>query len=106
MQINLDGQSIPVRKLKGTDTTLDLSRKKLRDASAIVLATLLRHNTSLTSPYTPCMTRYRRHSSHNTSDTKLGIVDLNIKWVHRRNNKWRCCHGDGSAEGWRSTKHL
>ena len=49
MQVNLDGQSLPVRKLKGTDTTLDLSRKKLRDASAIVLAALLRHNTSLTS---------------------------------------------------------
>ena len=49
MQVNLDGQSLPVHKLKGTDTTLDLSRKKLRDTSAIVLAALLRHNTRLTS---------------------------------------------------------
>ena len=48
-QINLDGQSLPVRKLKGTDAKMDLSRKKLRDLSAIVIAALLRDNGSLTS---------------------------------------------------------
>lgn len=38
-----------MRKLKGTNAKIDLSRKKLRDPSAIVIAALLRNNASLTS---------------------------------------------------------
>ena len=49
----MDGFSLPVRELRGLDSaaveSLDLSRKKLRDASAIVIAACLRGNSCLTS---------------------------------------------------------
>jgi hypothetical protein len=53
--VNLDGHALPVRELRGglpdreKVASLDLSRRKLRDASAIVIAALLRSNTDLTS---------------------------------------------------------
>ena len=48
--MNLDGFALPVKKLKGTDPveTLDLSRKRLWVPSAIVIASLIGVNGSLT----------------------------------------------------------
>ena len=50
MQVNLDGYALPIKKLKGTEPveSLDLSGKKLRVASAIVIASLISVNGSLT----------------------------------------------------------
>ena len=49
-QVNLDGSALPVKKLKGTDPVeaLDLSCKSLKVASAVVIASLIRANASLT----------------------------------------------------------
>ena len=49
--MNLDGFALPVKKLKGTDpvTSLDLSRKGLGVASAVVIGALIGANTALTS---------------------------------------------------------
>ena len=46
----MDGFALPVKKLKGTDPveTLDLSRKGLREPSAIMIASLIGVNASLT----------------------------------------------------------
>ena len=48
--MNLDGFALPVKKLKGTDTveTLDLSGKNVGVASAVVIASLISVNGSLT----------------------------------------------------------
>ena len=48
--MNLDGYALPIKKLKGTETveSLDLSGKKLRVASAIVIASLISVNGALT----------------------------------------------------------
>ena len=48
--MNLDGYALPIKKLKGTESveSLDLSGKGLRVASAIVIASLIRDNGSLT----------------------------------------------------------
>ena len=50
-EINLDNFALPVKKLKGTDPveSLDLSQKGLAVASAIVIASLIGANGSLTS---------------------------------------------------------
>ena len=49
--MNLDGFALPVKKLKGTDPveTLDLSSKGLGVSSAIVIASLIGVNGSLTT---------------------------------------------------------
>ena len=49
-QVNLDGFALPVKKLKGTEPvdTLDLSDKNLKVASAVVIASLIGVNGSLT----------------------------------------------------------
>ena len=49
--MNLDGYALPIKKLKGTEPveSLDLSRKGLGVASAIVIASLISDNASLTS---------------------------------------------------------
>ena len=49
--MNLDGYALPIKKLKGTEPveSLDLSGKNLRVASAIVIASLISVNGSLTS---------------------------------------------------------
>ena len=49
--MNLDGFALPIKKLKGTDPveSLDFSNKGLRPASAIVIASLIGDNASLTS---------------------------------------------------------
>ena len=49
--MNLEGFPLPVKKLKGTDPVeaLDFSRQKLRLASAVVIAALIRVNRTLTS---------------------------------------------------------
>ena len=52
--MNLDGYALPIKKLKGTEPikklkSLNLSGKKLRVASAIVIASLISVNGSLTS---------------------------------------------------------
>ena len=49
--MNLDGFALPVKKLKGTDPveTLDLSGKNLGVASAVVIASLISVNGTLTS---------------------------------------------------------
>ena len=51
MQVNLDGYTLPIKKLKGTEPveSLDVSSKGLGVASAIVIASLIRDNASLTS---------------------------------------------------------
>ena len=51
MQVNLDGYALPIKKLKGTEPVelLDLSNKGLGVASAIVVASLIRDNASVTS---------------------------------------------------------
>ena len=51
VQVNLDGYALPIKKLKGTEPveSLDLSGKKLGVASAIVIASLISVNGSLTS---------------------------------------------------------
>ena len=50
VQANLDGYALPIKKLKGTEPvkSLDLSGKKLGVASAIVIASLISVNGSLT----------------------------------------------------------
>jgi len=50
-EVNLDGLSLPIKKLKGSDpvASLDFSRKGLSSASAIVIACLIRDNASVTS---------------------------------------------------------
>ena len=50
IQVNLDGLSLPIKKLKGSDpvASLDFSRKGLSSASAIVIACLIRDNASVT----------------------------------------------------------
>ena len=47
----MDGYALPVKKIKGTDPveTLDLSRKSLGVASAVVIASLIGVNGALTS---------------------------------------------------------
>ena len=49
--MNLDGYALPVKKLKGTEPveSLDLSGKELGIASAVVIASLIGVNGSLTS---------------------------------------------------------
>ena len=49
--MNLDGYALPIKKLKGTEPveSLDLSNKRLKVASAIVIASLIGDNASLTS---------------------------------------------------------
>jgi Ran GTPase-activating protein (RanGAP) involved in mRNA processing and transport len=49
-QVNLDGFPLPIKKLKGTDpvASLDFSRKSLESASAVVIASLIRDNASVT----------------------------------------------------------
>ena len=49
--MNLDGYALPIKNLKGTEPveSLDLSHKELRIASAIVIASLIGGNGSLTS---------------------------------------------------------
>ena len=49
--MNLDGYALPIKKLKGTEPveSLDLSHKGLGVASAIVIASLICDNASLTS---------------------------------------------------------
>ena len=49
--MNLDGYALPIKKLKGTEPveSLDLSGKNLRVASAIVIASLISVNGSLTA---------------------------------------------------------
>jgi hypothetical protein len=51
VQANLDGVALPVKKLKGTDPveTLDLSCNRLQVASAVVIASLIGVNGSLTA---------------------------------------------------------
>ena len=51
VQVNLDGYALPIKKLKGTEPveSLDLSGKNLHVASAIVIASLISVNGSLTS---------------------------------------------------------
>ena len=48
--MNLDGYALPIKKLKGTEPVelLDLSYKGLGVASAIVIASLIGVNASLT----------------------------------------------------------
>ena len=48
--MNIDGYALPIKKLKGTEPveSLDLSGKKLGVASAIVIASLISVNGSLT----------------------------------------------------------
>ena len=48
--MNLDGYALPIKKLKGTEPveSLDLSRKGLGVASAIVIASLIGDNGSMT----------------------------------------------------------
>ena len=48
--MNLDGYALPIKKLKGIEPveSLDLSEKGLGDASAIVIASLIHDNTSIT----------------------------------------------------------
>ena len=48
--MNLDGYALPIKKLKGTEPveSLDLSRKNLHAASAIVIASLICDNASVT----------------------------------------------------------
>ena len=50
-QVNLDGYALPIKKLKGTEPveSLDLSRKGLGVASAIVIASLIGVNGALKS---------------------------------------------------------
>ena len=50
MQVNLDGYPLPIKKLKGTEPVelLDLSNKGLGVVSAIVIASLIRDNASVT----------------------------------------------------------
>ena len=50
LQVNLDGYALPIKKLKGTEPveSLDLSGKNLHVASAIVIASLISVNGSLT----------------------------------------------------------
>ena len=50
MQVDLDGFTLPIKKLKGTDPveTLDFSHKRLGPASAVVIGSLIRDNASLT----------------------------------------------------------
>ena len=49
-QVNIDGFALPIKKLKGTDPveSLDFSDKGLRPASAIVIASLIGDNASVT----------------------------------------------------------
>ena len=48
--MNLDGYALPIKKLKGTEPveSLDLSHKGLGVASAIVIASLICDNASVT----------------------------------------------------------
>ena len=49
MQVNLDGYSLPIKQLKGTETvaSIDLSHKCLGVASVVVIASLIQGNGSL-----------------------------------------------------------
>ena len=49
-QVGLDRMTLPIKQLKGTDpvASLNFSKKRLGDASAIVIASLIRDNPSLT----------------------------------------------------------
>jgi len=50
MEVNLDGFALPIKKLKGTEPvdSLDFSDKRLGVASAVVIASLISENASLT----------------------------------------------------------
>ena len=51
MQVNIDGFALPIKKLNGTEPveSLDLSAKDLGPASAVVIASLISDNGSLTN---------------------------------------------------------
>ena len=51
LQVNIDGHALPVKKLNGTEPveTLNFSSKELGPASAMVIASLISANGSLTS---------------------------------------------------------
>jgi Ran GTPase-activating protein (RanGAP) involved in mRNA processing and transport len=58
-QVNLDGYPLPVKQLKGSDTveSINLSGQYLGVASAVVIASLIQGNASLTSVRTPAHER-------------------------------------------------
>ena len=49
-EVNLDGYPLPIKQLKGSETVeaIDLSRKRLEKLSAVVIASLIQGNASLT----------------------------------------------------------
>ena len=51
LQVNIDGFPLPIKKLKGIEPveSLDFSGKKLGPASAVVIASLISDNGSLTN---------------------------------------------------------
>ena len=53
--MNIDGFALPIKKLKGTEPveSLDFSGKGLGPASAIVIASLIGANPSLTTVWPP-----------------------------------------------------
>ena len=69
-QVNIDGFALPIKKLKGIEPveSLDFSRKQLGPASAVVIASLIGANPSLTSvraspelqPTGPALTHFFR----------------------------------------------
>ena len=74
--MNLDGYALPIKKLKGTEPveSLDLSHKGLGVASAIVIASLICDNASLT----------RLDVSHNILDRGGNGVQLLRDAVRQR----------------------
>ena len=64
--MTLDGYALPVKKLKGTDPveTLDFSSERLGVASAIVIASLIGVNASLTQVLAFCQHHLTHPSEH------------------------------------------
>jgi hypothetical protein len=108
--VNLDGYALPIKKLKGTEPveSLDLSRKGLGVASAIVIASLIGVNGALKS------IDLSSNQLTNYSEDMMGIKELAaalgangvLTSVNLSNNQlcgvwtdYRGQHGTYTAEG-------
>jgi hypothetical protein len=79
--VNLDEFALPVKKLKGTDPveTVDLSDKELGVASAVVIASLICVNGTLTEcnlQYNPCIGKKGEALIRKALQGKAGLFGL------------------------------
>ena len=81
--MNIDGFALPIKKLKGTEPveTLDLSFKELGPNSAIMIASLIGANSSLTSVRWPSA-HEPKPCLHSALASSMGLALANYQLLH------------------------